>query len=323
MRTTWTAAALAASALAVLTSGAASAATGGTLPHRAESTAVHAVAGHWVTPQPGFLGGEWLLFHRGDTVTVQGRGYFVVRWEIEYWRGTGVVSMPTFTGQQGTFLHVASAGHPMDMPVPKGEPGQTWMGKPSMGFETLPAGTPMVWLNEYYYVDGTVTITCQEAENGQNGRYNVGVAPKTWQQVDSDVHPPKNGTAGLVLDPGPTASPSTSASVTPAPSSAPRSSKSTAPRTPTTTTTPRSAPPTTTAPVTPDPATVGTSATTGSTTTQDLADTAGSAQPAQTKGSSIGLLLAAAGCGLAALIAVILWRRRRRDDTTDRRAPCR
>lgn len=210
MLTTRIATAVAAATLTVLTSGASSAAAPGQLPHRAEGMAVHEVGGRWVAPVRGYLGGTWLLFHRGDTVTLQGKGYFLVRWEIEYWRGTGVVSMPTYTDQQGTFLHVGSGGHRMDAPFPGGEAGQTWMGKPSTGYETLPAGTPMIWVNEYYYLDGTVTITCQEAEDGKNGRYNLGIAPKTWQQVESGVRP------GVVLDAStvnsPSAAPSASAS---------------------------------------------------------------------------------------------------------------
>ncbi|WP_084719240.1 LAETG motif-containing sortase-dependent surface protein [Streptacidiphilus carbonis] len=205
--------ALAAVALSMLTGGTSSAAVpAGQVPHRAEATAVYAVSGHWVAPVKGYLGGQWLLFHRGDTVTLRGKGYFVLRWEIEYWRGTGTVSMPTFTDRQGTFMHVASAGHRMDAPVPGGEAGQTWMGKPSTGYETLPAGTPMIWVNEYYYLDGTITVTCQEAENGKNGRYNLGVAPKSWQQVESDVHPAGSGIPGVVLDADAASPPSASSS---------------------------------------------------------------------------------------------------------------
>ncbi|MEY9966806.1 LPXTG-motif cell wall-anchored protein [Streptacidiphilus sp. MAP12-16] len=212
MLNTRIATALAAATLTVLSGGTSSAAAAGQLPHRAEATAVHEVGGHWVAPVRGYLGGNWLLFHRGDTVTLQGKGYFLVRWEIEYWRGTGVVSMPTYTDQQGTFLHVASGGHRMDAPFPGGQLGQTWMGKPSTGYETLPAGTPMIWVNEYYYLDGAITITCQEAEGGKNGRYNLGIAPKTWQQVQSDVHPAGLGTTGVVLDAGAATSPSPAAS---------------------------------------------------------------------------------------------------------------
>lgn len=170
-------------ALAIMTSPAA-AADPEDLVHRPEESEVTAVSGNWLEHQPGYLGGKWLLFHRGENVTLTGTGYFQIRWEIEYWIHDGLVSMPTYTDQEGDFRHVASGGGVrMDDPMP-GEEGQTRMQRESTGQQTtLPEDEPMLWVNEYYYLDGSITITNQERTNGGTAAYNLGVTPLDYDAV--------------------------------------------------------------------------------------------------------------------------------------------
>jgi hypothetical protein len=60
----------------------------------------------------------------------------------------------------------------------------------------MPDSVPTPWHEEFYYLDGEVTIT----ENETDGLYNLIVAPKTYEDV---IAP---GTAiydpGVVCDPG-------------------------------------------------------------------------------------------------------------------------
>src|SRR5437763_199507 len=159
------------------------------LKHRTEGSAIHAVSGSYSAPCAGCIGGKYLMFSRGQNVTIQGQGYFWLRWEIEYWRGCGVIAMPSWTGKSGTLIHVASGGgHRMDDQVPGQPAGTTWFGKTGGCYSSLPSGTPMIWQNEFYYLDGTVTITNNEKTNGQNGMYNIAVNPQTYNNVYTDIN---------------------------------------------------------------------------------------------------------------------------------------
>jgi hypothetical protein len=97
--------------------------------------------------------------------------------------------MPTYADQEGTFLHAASGGGVrMDDPCPDGEEGRTRMQRESTGqYTTLPEGEPMIWINEYYYLDGTITITDQERTNGATAAYNLGVTPVDFDTVMSEL----------------------------------------------------------------------------------------------------------------------------------------
>jgi hypothetical protein len=155
------------------------------LKTRPEGTTITAT-GKYSNPFVGSLGGKWLLFWNGDYLTITGQGYFQVRWEVAWFNRVGQLVMPTWTGVSGTFIHVASGGgHRMDdynqSPV---ETGDTWMGRQSVGYDTLPAGTPMIWQNEFYYIDGTVTLH----ENEGWADYNLGITPETWASVTADVN---------------------------------------------------------------------------------------------------------------------------------------
>ncbi len=166
------------------------------LQHRSENSLVTAVGGHYENPFHGSLGGKYLMFYRGDTVILKGQGYFLVRWEVAYFNRVGQLVMPTWTNQNSTLLHVASGGgHRIDdRTPPPSEAGQTWMGRPSKGWDTLPAGTPMIWQNEFYYLDGTVTLH----ENEGYADYNLGITPKLWSDVTADInHAPQAGTSWI------------------------------------------------------------------------------------------------------------------------------
>lgn len=169
------------------------------LKHRPEGTPITAT-GKYENPFHGSLGGKWLLFYRGDSLTLTGQGYFLVRWEVGWFNRVGPIIMPTWTDLKGTMQHVASGGgHRMD-DQSSSEPGQTWMGNPKAGYDTLPSGTPMIWQNEFYYLDGTVTLH----QNERGADYNLGITPKTWDDVNTDVNHSPTGNPwiryGVVYD---------------------------------------------------------------------------------------------------------------------------
>jgi RNA polymerase sigma factor (sigma-70 family) len=178
----------------------------GTLPVRAEDKPITLVAAASKEEAPfrGSLGGTWLMFYRGDKITVTGRGYFRVRWEIAFFNRPGLLRMPTWTGLQGKVFHVASGGgRRMDDTVPGAtDLPHTWMGTPSQGYITLPTGTQQMWNNEFYYLDGTVTLN----ENEIGADYNLSVTPVTRAQIQADIAqvPGRPGIVryGLVRDTG-------------------------------------------------------------------------------------------------------------------------
>ncbi|MFF5522094.1 RNA polymerase sigma factor [Streptomyces coeruleorubidus] len=144
-----------------------------------------------------------VMQHRGDSVTLSGRGYVLVRWQISPHARPGGVVMPTWTGLKGKLFHVASGGsRRMDDPLPGAPNGYaTGMGGPDIGYAVLPPGTQQMWQNEYFYVDGTVTLT----QNERGCDYGITVFPSDWQAVDKDVNEgPDQGAIryGLVRDTG-------------------------------------------------------------------------------------------------------------------------
>jgi len=170
------------------------------LKHRPEGTSITAT-GKYENPFPGSLGGKWLMFYRGDSLTLTGQGYFLVRWEVAWFNRVGPIIMPTWTDLTGTMQHVASGGgHRMDDKQSSSVPGQTWMGNPKVGYDTLPAGTPMIWQNEFYYLDGTVTLH----QNEGSADYNLGITPKTRDDVNADINHQPTGNPwiryGVVYD---------------------------------------------------------------------------------------------------------------------------
>ncbi|MGW5662069.1 sigma-70 family RNA polymerase sigma factor [Streptomyces sp. NPDC003758] len=163
----------------------------GPLPHRPESG---------ITSSGG---PRTVMQHRGESVTLRGQGYVLVRWYIAPAHRPGNLVMPAWTGLKGKLFHVASGGgRRMDDPL-VGSPGgyATGMGGPTIGYAVLPAGTQQMWQNEYFYLDGSVTLTLNE----HGCDYGVTVFPSSWDAVDKDIRTgPAQGVIryGMVRDNG-------------------------------------------------------------------------------------------------------------------------
>ncbi|WP_459181456.1 RNA polymerase sigma factor [Streptomyces sp.] len=161
----------------------------GALPKRPETTLTSTGGNHAV------------MNFAGDTVTLKGRGYVLVRWQIVTTGGrVGSLVMPTWTGLRGKLFHVASGGGKrMDDVLSDGSSG---LGSPATGFDTLPSGAQQMWQNEYYYVDGEVTL--HQNEDG-DADYNLNVMLSSWASANADVQTgPAQGVYryGLVRDTG-------------------------------------------------------------------------------------------------------------------------
>ena len=73
-------------------------------------------------------------------------------------------------------------------------PGVTWMGAPEVGFVRLPRGQQQMWQNEFYYLDGQVTI-----HNNESGTdIDLSVAPRTWSDVWRDISTRLDPAKGIV-----------------------------------------------------------------------------------------------------------------------------
>ncbi|MEU0967936.1 sigma-70 family RNA polymerase sigma factor [Streptomyces sp. NPDC005917] len=162
----------------------------GTLPHRPETGITSTGGAHTV------------LNHRGDKVTLTGRGYVLVRWQIAPLSRAGNLVMPSWTGLKGRLFHVASGGgRRMDDRISSTDASSTGMGSSATGYAVLPAGAQQMWQNEYFYVVGRVTFTVNE----RGADYGVSVFPSTWDAVEKDVrYGPPDGAVryGLVRDNG-------------------------------------------------------------------------------------------------------------------------
>ncbi|MFE9019272.1 sigma-70 family RNA polymerase sigma factor [Streptomyces sp. NPDC007808] len=149
-------------------------------------------------------GRQAVMQHRGDSVTLSGEGYVLVRWQISPHSRPGALVMPTWTGLRGKLFHVASGGgRRMDDVVGDGSDRGyvTGMGGPGIGYAVLPDGTQQMWQNEYFYLDGTVVLT----QNERGCDYGLTVFPSTWAEANEDVrYGPAQGAVryGLVRDDG-------------------------------------------------------------------------------------------------------------------------
>ncbi|MFD9393906.1 sigma-70 family RNA polymerase sigma factor [Streptomyces sp. NPDC060000] len=147
-------------------------------------------------------GAHATMNHRGDGVTLSGRGYVLVRWQISPQYRSGGLVMPSWTGLKGKLFHVASGGgRRMDDPVSATDPTATGMGSTATGYIVLPSGTQQMWQNEYFYLAGSVTLTVNE----RGADYGLNVFPTTWDAVQRDVTSgPGQGAGryGLVRDTG-------------------------------------------------------------------------------------------------------------------------
>ncbi|MEU4723315.1 sigma-70 family RNA polymerase sigma factor [Nonomuraea dietziae] len=137
-------------------------------------------------------GGAPQMTHRGDFITVTGRGYIGVRWGILYRNRIGHFPPATWTGLKGKLFHVASGGgRRMD---DEQAPGVTWMGAPDTGVVTLPKGHQQMWQNEFYYLDGSVTL-----HNNEGGTdVDLSVAPRTWREIWADLTAKPDLAKGIV-----------------------------------------------------------------------------------------------------------------------------
>ena len=111
--------------------------------------------------------------------------------------------MPAWTGLEGRLFHVASGGgRRMDDALAGSPDGYaTGMGGPAIGYAVLPDGTQQMWQNEYFYLDGTVTLV----QNERGADYGVSVFPSSRTAVEEDVNRgPDQGALrhGLVRDNG-------------------------------------------------------------------------------------------------------------------------
>ncbi|WP_327432079.1 sigma-70 family RNA polymerase sigma factor [Streptomyces sp. NBC_01236] len=142
------------------------------------------------------------MTHRGETVTLTGQGYFRILWQILPGERPGSVVMPTWTGLRGKLFHVASGGgHRMDDVQPGSTDGTTWMGGPATGMSVLPSGSQQMWQDEYFWIDGTVTLH----QNERGADYNLFVSTSAWDKVTEDIRTgPAQGAVryGLVRDNG-------------------------------------------------------------------------------------------------------------------------
>ncbi|NGO14693.1 sigma-70 family RNA polymerase sigma factor [Streptomyces sp. HC44] len=131
-------------------------------------------------------GARAVMQHRGESVTLSGQGYVLVRWQIAPHDRPGGLVMPTWTGLKGKLFHVASGGgRRMDDVYADGS-GRgyvTGMGGPDIGYTVLPEGTQQMWQNEYFYVDGSVTLTVNE----RGASYGLAVFPTKWDAVNKDI----------------------------------------------------------------------------------------------------------------------------------------
>ncbi|MGW1214795.1 RNA polymerase sigma factor [Streptomyces sp. NPDC002499] len=147
-------------------------------------------------------GAHATMNHRGDAVTLTGEGYVLVRWQISPQYRAGSLVMPSWTGLKGKLFHVASGGGKrMDDRAGTTDNSATGMGSSATGFAVLPTGTQQMWQNEYFYVDGAVTLTVNE----RGADYGLNVFPTTWDAVEKDVTTgPAQGAIryGLVRDTG-------------------------------------------------------------------------------------------------------------------------
>ncbi|MEV6539640.1 sigma-70 family RNA polymerase sigma factor [Streptomyces sp. NPDC051665] len=129
-------------------------------------------------------GAHATMNHRGDNVTLSGQGYVLVRWQISPQYRNGALVMPSWTALKGKLFHVASGGgRRMDDPVSTTDTTATGMGSSTTGYDVLPTGTQQMWQNEYFYVDGSVTLTVNE----RGADYGLNVFPTTWDAVEQDI----------------------------------------------------------------------------------------------------------------------------------------
>lgn len=126
------------------------------LRQRPEGDPPVVVAGIYDSINPGWS----RLARNTEWFELQGQGYVALRWEIEYAQRAGQIVLPTVT-YSGTFLRAGGGGgYHLDDPQP-GTTG-TYMGNAQDGISYMEPGVETPWHIEFYYLDGSVTITLNE-----------------------------------------------------------------------------------------------------------------------------------------------------------------
>ncbi|NUP41970.1 MAG: sigma-70 family RNA polymerase sigma factor, partial [Streptomyces sp.] len=175
----------------------------GPLPERPEGRPITG-SGSYEQPSPG----NYVMVNNAQYVTLTGQGYVRVRWGLVPAERSGQLRMPSWTGLSGRLFHVASGGgRRMDDQIPGAtDRPHTGMGSAATGFDTLPAGAQQMWQNEYYYLDGSVTLHLNE----DWADYNLAVSAVDRAGILQDVLQPPGDAAiryGLVRDTGTDAAP--------------------------------------------------------------------------------------------------------------------
>jgi hypothetical protein len=75
-------------------------------------------------------------------------------------------------------------------------PGVTWMGSSETGFVRLPSGHQQRWQNEFYYIDGSVTVHNNDSGGGADVDFTV--MPKTWEEVWADISAKPDRARGIL-----------------------------------------------------------------------------------------------------------------------------
>eukprot|EP00051_Salpingoeca_urceolata_P026758 m.478512 g.478512 ORF g.478512 m.478512 type:complete len:494 (-) comp21155_c0_seq1:137-1618(-) len=129
----------------------------------------------------GSLGGHWLMFYRGNTMTIQGQGYLSERWEDEC----------CFDGEPG---------------LPRSEPTYA-VNQTTTSFQYLGGGggwiegnyPPIGYINKFYRLSGVNggpgTVTIMNRERG--AQYNQAVSPVTFDAMVPSATDPSKGIYSL------------------------------------------------------------------------------------------------------------------------------
>jgi hypothetical protein len=113
--------------------------------------------------QPGYITGQWLLFHRGNSCTLKCSpcsSNFVIRYETEYWMCSGALNAPSITGNVSV----------------QSQSGNSYLGTCTAGNV---GGNGFPQERVYKLNSGNVTITDEEKVTGYQCCYNLAMSSGT------------------------------------------------------------------------------------------------------------------------------------------------